>query len=87
MLNVVCAGMRWPQLENKWAGIANSVACGVMLAASFDLLHEGAPYSPTLTICGMILGAVFIKWVTYSHSALHSTQTQYKKYVSNECTT
>ena len=32
-----------------------------MLSASFDLLHEGAPYSPMLTIGGMIIGALFIK--------------------------
>lgn len=49
------------KLKEHWAGIANAVACGVMLAASFDLLHEGAPYSPTLTITGMVLGALFIK--------------------------
>jgi zinc transporter ZupT len=49
------------QLKQSWAGIANAVACGVMLAASFDLLHEGAPYSPMLTILGMVLGALFIK--------------------------
>lgn len=49
------------KLKEHWAGLANAVACGVMLAASFDLLHEGAPYSPALTILGMILGALFIK--------------------------
>ncbi len=49
------------RLQPAWAGLANAVACGVMLAASFDLLHEGAPYSPMLTILGMVLGAFFIK--------------------------
>ncbi|KAJ9522639.1 hypothetical protein QJQ45_019728 [Haematococcus lacustris] len=49
------------KLKQSWAGIANAVACGVMLSASFDLLHEGAPYSPFLTIVGMLAGAIFIK--------------------------
>eukprot|EP00955_Chlamydomonas_euryale_P049735 354338-Chlamydomonas_euryale.AAC.3 len=31
------------------------------MAASFDLLHEGAPHSAALTILGMIIGALFIK--------------------------
>jgi hypothetical protein len=49
------------RLQQYWAGIANAVAVGVMLSASFDLLKEGAPYSPFLTISGMIIGALFIK--------------------------
>ncbi|GAX83798.1 hypothetical protein CEUSTIGMA_g11223.t1 [Chlamydomonas eustigma] len=49
------------RLQQYWAGIANAVAVGVMLSASFDLLQEGAPYSPFLTISGMIIGALFIK--------------------------
>lgn len=48
------------RLSDSWAGIANAVGSGVMLAASFDLLHEGAPYSAVLTITGMILGALFV---------------------------
>lgn len=39
------------------AALANAVACGVMLAASFDLLHEGQPYGAGLVIFGLILGA------------------------------
>lgn len=49
------------RLKPYWAGIANAVAVGVMLAASFDLLQEGAPHSPALTILGMVIGALFIK--------------------------
>eukprot|EP00200_Dunaliella_tertiolecta_P011666 CAMPEP_0202389432 /NCGR_PEP_ID=MMETSP1127-20130417/82943_1 /ASSEMBLY_ACC=CAM_ASM_000462 /TAXON_ID=3047 /ORGANISM="Dunaliella tertiolecta, Strain CCMP1320" /LENGTH=482 /DNA_ID=CAMNT_0048991171 /DNA_START=208 /DNA_END=1653 /DNA_ORIENTATION=- len=49
------------KLQQSWAGIANAVACGVMLAASFDLLHEGAPCSPTLVVAGMLAGAIFVK--------------------------
>jgi len=49
------------RLKPYWAGLANAVAVGVMMAASFDLLHEGAPHSAALTILGMIIGALFIK--------------------------
>eukprot|EP00884_Botryococcus_braunii_P007296 jgi/Botrbrau1/16568/Bobra.0262s0005.1 len=48
-------------LSKEWAGLANAVACGVMLAASFDLIHEGEPHGPGLTILGLILGGAFIQ--------------------------
>ncbi|KAF6252114.1 hypothetical protein COO60DRAFT_1704442 [Scenedesmus sp. NREL 46B-D3] len=35
------------KLSRPWAGLANAIASGVMLAASFGLLAEGAPYSGT----------------------------------------
>mgnify|MGYP006298609729 CR=1 FL=1 len=54
------------KLKKSWAGIANAIACGVMLAASFDLLHEGAPYSPMMVTVGMLAGVIFVKWVFYS---------------------
>ena len=49
------------KLKPYWAGIANAIAVGVMMTASFDLLHEGAPHSPALTVMGMVIGALFIK--------------------------
>lgn len=49
------------RLKPYWAGIANALAVGVMMTASFDLLHEGAPHSPALTVMGMVIGALFIK--------------------------
>lgn len=58
-----CAPHVAGKLEPVWTGVANAVACGVMLSASFDLLHEGAPYGALLTIAGMLAGAVFVKWV------------------------
>ena len=42
--------------SKQWAALANAVACGVMLAASFDLIHEGEPYGASLVILGLALG-------------------------------
>lgn len=44
------------QLGKEWSALANAIACGVMLAASFDLVHEGQPYGGSLVILGIILG-------------------------------
>ena len=48
-------------MTSSSSSLSAQVAVGVMLSASFDLLHEGAPYSPMLTIAGMVIGALFIK--------------------------
>lgn len=45
------------KLSVEWSALANAIACGVMLAASFDLVHEGGPYSAWYTITGVLLGA------------------------------
>ena len=54
-------------LSKLWTGLANAIACGFMLAASFDLLHEGEPYGAALVTLGVVLGAVFI---AHSHAFL-----------------
>lgn len=48
-------------MSKEVIGLANAVACGVMLAASFDLLHEGEPYGPLLVVTGILLGMAFIR--------------------------
>jgi len=50
-------------LSKRWSAISTAIACGVMFAASFDLIHEGQPYGPQLVILGIFLGGVFIKFM------------------------
>lgn len=50
------------QLSKPWAGTANAIASGVMLAASFGLLQEGAAYSGTHLVAGMLLGVLFVRF-------------------------
>ena len=40
-----------------------TLTCGVMLAASFDLVHEGEPYGPGYVILGVCVGAMFIAFM------------------------
>ena len=53
-------------VNRKWLGIANALASGVMLAASFGLIAEGLegvksqPHTLVRLMGGMILGLVFI---------------------------
>jgi len=48
------------RLSPRLAALANALACGVMLAASFDLVHEGEPHGAILVVVGVCFGAVFI---------------------------
>lgn len=49
------------QLPKPWAGLANAVASGVMLTASYGLLAEGGAYSGTYMVAGMLLGVLFVR--------------------------
>ena len=42
------------------ASLANACACGVMLAASFDLVHEGQTHGPASAVAGVVAGAFLI---------------------------
>jgi len=59
------------RLSPRWSGIANALACGVMIAASFDLVHEGEPYGSSLVVAGVCVGALFIARM---HSILHDQE-------------
>ena len=54
---------RGKKLSETYAGLANAIACGVMLAASFDMVHEGEPYGPGLVCVGLFFGASFIAFL------------------------
>lgn len=48
-------------LEPAWQGICNGIACGVMLAASFDLIVEGQAHGGGgCVVVGILLGGLFI---------------------------
>lgn len=51
------------KLSKGWAAMANAVACGVMIAASFDLLHEAEGYGTAPLILGLVTGCIFIKFM------------------------
>ena len=42
--------------SKEYSALASAVACGVMLAASFDLVHEGQPYGANMVILGVLIG-------------------------------
>lgn len=66
-------------IENRWVGIGNSLAAGLMFGASVGLVLEGATMegsgTPILKVCiGLILGVVL---VFVAHKFLESTDKDY----------
>jgi zinc transporter, ZIP family len=53
-----CLWMR--QLNNRWLGVSNALAGGLMLGAAHGLTMEGWNLSPTRTLSGMVLGLLLI---------------------------
>jgi ZIP family zinc transporter len=47
-------------MSRKWLGISNALASGLMLAASFGLVYEGASYGLWRTLLGVLTGLSFI---------------------------
>ena len=48
------------RIPKSFAALANACACGVMLAASFDLIHEGQSSGAMSVAVGVVVGAVLI---------------------------
>jgi len=44
----------------KWLGISNAIAAGLMLAASFNLIYEGLSLDPWMVVAGTVAGLLFI---------------------------
>jgi len=54
--------------RRKYLGIANAIAAGLMITASFSLIHEGVEYGMLKTVLGVLAGLGFI---ILSHRLLH----------------
>jgi len=54
------AGASSAGLSPRATALATAVACGVMLAAAFDLIHEGEPGGGGAVTAGVLAGAAFV---------------------------
>lgn len=58
--------LSWKKIPRRWLGVANAIAAGLMLAASFNLVYEGLAYGEQLSygnarvVAGLLLGLVLI---------------------------
>ncbi|XRA99237.1 zinc transporter [Pycnococcus provasolii] len=51
------------KLSRAWSGVANTLACGAMIAASFDILHEASEFTSgaMAVLIGVVAGAFFVQ--------------------------
>lgn len=49
------------RMSRRWLGLSNAVAAGLMIAASFSLMVEGAQLHAWRTLLGVALGVVLIR--------------------------
>ena len=52
------------KMSRKWLAVANSVAAGLMIAASFGLVYEGLAAGLLRVVSGALLGVAFIAFST-----------------------
>jgi len=57
--------------SRTWLGVSNSLAAGLMLAASAGLIYEGFAYGVLRVALGFIVGVAFIAW---SHEYLEGRE-------------
>ena len=48
------------KLSSTVKGLCNALACGVMIAAAWDLIHDGQEYNGPMTVVGLLVGAAFV---------------------------
>lgn len=48
------------KISQRWLGIANGIAAGLMLGASHSLVNEARAYDLTRLVIGLVVGAVFM---------------------------
>ncbi|NPB02898.1 MAG: ZIP family metal transporter [Thermotogae bacterium] len=56
------------RFKRRYLGLANAIAAGLMITASFSLINEGVSYSLVRTLVGVLAGLGFI---ILSHELLH----------------
>lgn len=56
------------KLSSTVKGLCNALACGVMIAAAWDLIHDGQEYNGPMTVVGLLVGAAFVYYAQKRYS-------------------